>query len=188
MTDRKKKANSKKLEALEEEIRAVKAYSEREVGNLKRRVDRLEKSTHLVSQHSTKVEELYATAETSREFRKLTQDTAIAILGPPTPIPQVPPETFHAQTEENSELDLEALISWYDFGPALLSCVRFEMPNRSRKTRDPDTHERWRGKGHFLIRLEFGEGSLCPEMPPRHSGGLHIPGCQECEGARSIGL
>ena len=69
MSDRKRKNDTKKLEALEGEIKAVKAYTEREVGHLKRRVDRREKSTHLVEEYSSKIEELYASAEASREFR-----------------------------------------------------------------------------------------------------------------------
>ena len=181
MSDRKRKSDAKKLEALELEVKAVRAYTEREVGNLKRRVDRMEKSAHLVVEFSSKIEELYSGAEASREFRKLAQDTAMAILrelnvltGLPTPIPQVPPETFHAQSDENSKIDLEALISWYEFAPALLSCVRFVLPNRARKTRDPVTQEWTRGKGHFMVRLEFGEGSLCVQKCLQGTLGAYI--------------
>ena len=179
MSDRKRKSETKKLEALELEVKAVRAYTEREVGNLKRRVDRIEKSTHLVVDFSSKIEELYSGAEASREFRKLAQDTAMAILrelnvltGLPTPIPQIPPQTFHAQSDENSRIDLEALISWYEF--ALLSCVRFVLPNRARKTRDPVTQEWTRGKGHFMVRLEFGEGSLCVQKCLQGTLGAYI--------------
>ena len=65
MPDRKKKSDSRKLESPEAEIQTVKTYVEREVGHLKRRVDQPEKSTHLVLGHSSKVLELYSTAETS---------------------------------------------------------------------------------------------------------------------------
>ena len=167
MSDGKRKTDTKKLEALEGEIRAVEAYTEREVGHLKRRVDRLEKT--LTWWWNTAVR-----LKSSMRARKRAESlgscpkTAAAILGElnlltglPTPIPQIPPETFHAQSDENSRIDLEALISWYEFGPAQLSCVRFILPNRASKTQDPVTQEWTCSKGHLLVRLEFGEGSLC---------------------------
>ena len=44
----------------------------------------------------------------------------------------------------------------------------------ARKTRDPVTQEWNRSKGHFLVRFEFGEGSLCVQKCLQGTLGAYI--------------
>ncbi|CAE7901000.1 hypothetical protein AK812_SmicGene13709 [Symbiodinium microadriaticum] len=138
-----------------------------ELATLRRRVDRLEKSTHLVLENSERVEALFAKAEASREFKNLASETAMAILRElhvltnlPVPLPEVPPETWHASSGTNANVDIDATLSWWSWAPALLASSRFVAPNKTRSKRDETTGEWRRASGHFVIRLEFGEASL----------------------------
>ena len=92
------------------EIRATKTLAEREVGRLKKRADRLEKSTHLVLEHGSKVEELYAAAERHGRGYPLRDERDHRA---PNPLARGTPRNVSRsvrRSEEAAKPDLEALI------------------------------------------------------------------------------
>ena len=166
MSDRKPKA-SKQIQADVGELRERLEAQGNEIATLRRRVDRIEKSTHLVLENTARVEELYAAAEATREFKSLASNTAMAVLREihalarlPVPLPEIPPETWHVSTAENATVEIDAVIGWWQWAPALLAAIRFVTPNKTRSTHDSVTGEWKRAPGHFVVRLEFSEASL----------------------------
>ena len=57
-------------------------------------------------------------------------------------------------------MEIDAVIGWWQWAPALLAAIRFVAPNKTRSTRDSVTGEWKRAPGHFVVRLEFSEASL----------------------------
>ena len=120
MSDRKPKA-SKQIQADVGELRDRLEAQGNEIATLRRRVDRIEKSTHLVLENTARVEELFAAAEAMREFKSLASNTAMAVLREihaiarlPVPLPEILPETWRASAAENATV----------------------APNQTRSTRD----------------------------------------------------
>ncbi|CAE7812207.1 unnamed protein product, partial [Symbiodinium sp. CCMP2592] len=149
------------------ELREQVAQQGHEISSLRRRVDRLEKSTHLVIENGSRLEELFSKAEASREFKNLASDAAASILRElsvltrlPMPLREVPPESWHASNNEHADICIDATVSWWGWAPALLSATRFVAPNKTRSRKDETTGEWRRAPGHFVLRLEFGEASL----------------------------
>ena len=166
MADRKSKG-SKQIQAEAGELRERVEAQGSEMATLRRRVDRLEKSTHLVFENSETVESLFAKAEATREFKNLASETAMAILRElhvltnlPVPLSEVPPETWHASFDTNANVDFDATVSSWGWALALLFSSRFVAPNKTWSKRDETTGEWKRAPGHFVIRLGFGEASL----------------------------
>ena len=169
MVDRKRKdkTESKKLESLQQEITEFKTHQERENTAVRKRLDRLEKSTQVVLENSNRIEALYQEADRTREFRNLSKESGQAVLreigeltGLPVPLPQTGPETWHASSDANSRIPIDAVVRVFELAPSLLQAIRFISPNRTRNLRDATTGEWKRSAGHFVLRLEFTEHSL----------------------------
>ncbi|CAJ1439366.1 unnamed protein product [Effrenium voratum] len=159
---------------------------EQEIGYLRSRVDRIEKSTQLVVERSEEVEELYKHAEASREFKTLAQDGANGVLrelsrltGLPWPLPASTPSQWQDMSDETRKQDLRAVQEWWTWSTALLSGTRFVMPNKARSTRVEATGQYERAAGHFVFRIEFGEGSF------RVQSGLQTLGKTFAEASRA---
>ena len=66
------------------------------------------------------------------------------------------------------------LTAWWAFVPALLVGTRFIVPNRLRATWDPNTRQKQRAEGHFIIKLEFGDLSFSVACALQAGLGKHL--------------
>ncbi|CAJ1368770.1 unnamed protein product [Effrenium voratum] len=82
-------------------------------------------------------------------------------------------------SDETRKQDLRAVQEWWTWSTALLSGTRFVMPNKARSTRVEATGQYERAAGHFVFRIEFGEGSF------RVQSGLQTLGKTFAEASRA---
>ena len=66
--------NKRRIDALEEQVKKIQEDQQQ----VRRRLDKVEKSTQLVVENSTKVEELYKTATDTRNFKDLASESGKA--------------------------------------------------------------------------------------------------------------
>ena len=99
----------RKLEELAKglgDLKTVQQQQQEQLNSLQTRVDRIEKSTTLVIEHSVQVEAAYKQAEDTRDFKRLSKLAAEALgaeLGPkvqlPYPLPTESPEQWSTAEE-----------------------------------------------------------------------------------------
>ena len=160
----------RKLEELEKRLDEVENVQEKQwktTANLQRRVERLDKSSTLVLENAAEVEELYKTAEQSRDFKNLAKDTSEAVLkslgaqlGLPYPLPELSPTEWKAISAETRAIPQHTIDQWWLLSQTLPTAIQFLSPNKTRSTKDETTQQWKRASGHFLLKLRFGMGSL----------------------------
>jgi hypothetical protein len=156
MSDKKRK-----LDELAKDVGEVKSGLEA----LSRRVERLEKSTCVVVECSSKLEAVYAKAEQDKDFRRVAKEGAEAVLADLAeatglPYPLQGDTGAHDWQRQHPTFELTTVLSWFSLVPALLLGVRFVAPNKLRSTLDASTRQRTRSPGHFILKLEFSDLSL----------------------------
>ena len=163
--------NEQKISDLEKRVKDLEEHKDRTdntVRGLKRRVDRMDKSTQVVIENHQDLEKIYQDAEHSRNFKEVSKDTARVVLqsistltGLPFPIPESTAESWRATNENYSATyTLSLCLLWWEFVPAFTAAVRFLTPNKSRSTRDANTNNWTRAPNHFVVILTFGMDSL----------------------------
>ena len=82
-----------KMKELKDQMTELKVQQDKQqeqIDILKKRQDRLDKCTQVVVEHSSEIEAVFSTAETSRVFKDVARDSAAGLWNPLTPGPVYP--------------------------------------------------------------------------------------------------
>ena len=155
--------NKRRIDALEEQVKKIQEDQQL----VRRRLDKVEKSTQLVVENSTKVEELYKTATDSRNFKDLASESGKALLQElstqcklPYPLPETTPEEWQNISAETRVHAVEVVRQWWKMAAILPEAIQFVFPNKARADKDPTTRSWTRKAGHFILKLRFGIAAM----------------------------
>ena len=168
-TDNKRRIDALEVKKLQDDQQTV-----------RRRLDKVEKSTQLVVENSTNVEELYKTATDARNFRNLASESGKALLHElstqcklPWPLPENTPEDWQNISEETRVHEVEVVRRWWKMAAILPDAIQVvfqtsaadKEPNTRNWTRKPGTlfEIKVRHCGHDYPRSITRENRLQPE-------------------------